>query len=253
MRNESKKIIEVVNLIRKRAKYFSGDTNLKIGLKIKDLDKLKIKNEDLKAIFLMLEKNGQIKILNDLIFDFNGLIKKISQSVSKELFGKKGKKHLSSYDAARLSLRIDKEYKRIKENGEIQISLVSLDELNDFKKKLEIMEDVVIHRIEFKNNRKIILDGKIKLSKPDFYSENDNFFNFVYNNSNRKINISEIEAVVGKLKKRPVNILADLGFKGDTKKMFFPAVSAEAIMFINPITKKYLKDNNLKKLKLDKE
>lgn len=254
MKNVNENILKVIDLLEKRAKVASDkNTKIKIWLNSKDLHKFKIKDGDLEKIFLLLKQNGQIKILNDLIFDFNKLTKKISKSVIEKLFGRKEKKDWSNYDKALFAVRFDKEFKKMKKDGEIKIILTNLDKLNDYRKRIEEINNTVAHYLEFKKNREIILDGKKKLSKPDFDSENDNFFNFIYNNPNKKINIPEIEASIGALRKRPINILADLGFTGDIKKMFFPAVSNKAIEFINPITEKYLKDNRLKKLKLNKK
>jgi hypothetical protein len=37
----------------------------------------------------------------------------------------------------------------------------------------------------------------------------------------------------------------DLGFKDEIKKVFFPVVKLDAVMFINPITRKYAVENDL--------
>jgi hypothetical protein len=103
-----------------------------------------------------------------------------------------------------------------------------------------------IYRITYSEHTRQIKLNEILLSKPDFSSENELFFAFIFANSGRPVTKSEIESVVGEpLKKRIVDIVRDLGFKDEIKKVFFPVVKLDAVMFINPITRKYAVENDL--------
>jgi hypothetical protein len=101
--------------------------------------------------------------------------------------------------------------------------------------------DVPVYEIKYTTAREILLNG-ICLAKPDFNSENDNFFQYVFNRPNQKISIEELKkAVGGDLKKDPHKILQNLGFKGGVRKAFFD-VSKDTICFRNPLRKKDLED-----------
>jgi hypothetical protein len=254
MKNEAENTLKVIHLLEKRSNIISDqNTKIKISLDRGDFKKLKIEDGDLEKIFTTLEKSKQIKITSNILFDFNKSYKQLYASVRKKLFGNKVNISLSSYNNARLLIAVGKEFKKLKKEGEIVIIINDLKKLEGYKNKINQIDDTIVHQIFFKNNREILLDNKIKLSKPNLGSENDNFFDIIYANSNKKLNILDIEAKIGKLNKRPINILTDLGFTGEIKKLFFPSVSARAIMFINPITKNYLKNNNLKQLKFGKK
>lgn len=113
---------------------------------------------------------------------------------------------------------------------------------------VEYEADKILYQITY-INREVRLNN-IVLAKPNFDSENDVVFEYIFNNPNKKITRKEVESVL----KRPTvkkfeQIIRDLGFKGQLKAMFFPNVSIGAIQFINPITKEYLDKNSLSPLK----
>lgn len=102
-------------------------------------------------------------------------------------------------------------------------------------------KDEVMYQITYTKQRQVLMNNA-QISKPDFNSENDLVFSFLYENPNRRIGIEEIEkAVGGKLTKSLHKIVENLGFEGDTKEVFF-SVSKNAIEFRNPITKRDLEE-----------
>lgn len=112
-------------------------------------------------------------------------------------------------------------------------------------------EDEVMYQIIYTKQRQVLMNNA-QISKPDFNSENDRVFSFLYENPNRRISIEEIEkAVQGKLTKSLHKIVENLGFEGDTKEVFF-SVSKTAIEFRNPITKKDLEEMKKPLIKLVK-
>ncbi len=99
----------------------------------------------------------------------------------------------------------------------------------------------VLYEITYTKQRQVLMNNA-QISKPDFNSENDLVFSFLYEHPNKRIGIGEIEkAVGGKLTKSLHKIVENLGFEGDTKEVFF-SVSKNAIEFRNPITKKDLEE-----------
>ncbi|MEO6078134.1 MAG: hypothetical protein ABIP54_05085 [Candidatus Andersenbacteria bacterium] len=104
----------------------------------------------------------------------------------------------------------------------------------------------ILYKITYNDHsREIKLNG-ITIVKPDFESENDRFFDYVYRNSNRSIPRKEIEDnIKEKLKKNNSDILKDLGFTGTIRQIFFPGTSKLKIKFNNPITKEYAFEHDL--------
>ncbi|HOX96446.1 MAG TPA: hypothetical protein PLI45_03655 [Candidatus Woesebacteria bacterium] len=112
-------------------------------------------------------------------------------------------------------------------------------------------ETVVVYEITYTKQRQILMNNA-QIGRPDFNSENDLVFSFLYENPNRRIGIDEIEKTVGgKLTKSLHKIVENLGFEGDTKEVFF-SVSKNAIEFRNPITKKDLEEMKKPLIKLVK-
>lgn len=108
----------------------------------------------------------------------------------------------------------------------------------------------IVYEITYSPWREVLLNKDIKLSKPDFDSENDIVFNYLYKNPNKKIYRDGIEKEEGReISKSLHKIVENLGFKGDLKKVFFQ-VSKNAICFNNPITKEDLEALGISKIKL---
>lgn len=104
----------------------------------------------------------------------------------------------------------------------------------------------ILYSITYSDHTREIKLNNIVLKKPDFNSENDNCFNFICQNAGRPIGIAELEEATGsKLNKRLAHIVRDLGFKKELKDIFFPVVTKDQVMFVNPITKQYALKHDL--------
>jgi hypothetical protein len=109
--------------------------------------------------------------------------------------------------------------------------------LNDYLKE---KENSAILKATYEEH-KMKING-ITMAKPHFDSENDYFAMFIVNNPNKKITVSEFEKFKrSKIVKKFDQIINDLGFKGNIKKLFFPNISIKAIEFRNPITRENTK------------
>jgi len=109
----------------------------------------------------------------------------------------------------------------------------------------------ILYKITYNSHKREVRLNNIVIAKPDFTSENDKCFNFIYNNPNRPITLKEIEtAIDDTVKKRLAQVVQDLGFSKDIKDMFFPGITKTSIMFVNPITKQYAIENELRPLNL---
>jgi len=89
------------------------------------------------------------------------------------------------------------------------------------KKEKDLFEVKIIDR-EIKVNEYVI-------GKPHAVGKNLEFFSYVYDNSDKVINLSEIPDIIKNQiqGKRPVKILNELGFSGDLLKAFFPKRSGK--------------------------
>lgn len=109
----------------------------------------------------------------------------------------------------------------------------------------------ILYKVTYSDHSREIKVNGMVLHKPDFASENDKCFDFIYKNSGREISIDELEQMNGeKITKRLVDVVRGLGFKGNYQKVFFPVVTATEIKFVNPITKRYAMIHDLPELKL---
>lgn len=96
------------------------------------------------------------------------------------------------------------------------------------------------------DNREVRINS-IKLSKPNFDSENDVVFDYIVQHPNRKLAMSEIESAIHRnIQKEIKVIIRDLGFKKELKELFFPDVSKTAVFFRNPVSKEIFHQNSLK-------
>ncbi len=117
-------------------------------------------------------------------------------------------------------------------------------------KSLEQTKDGPVYKIIYTPNREILLDGRYLIAKPNFESENETVFTYIYNNPNRRITRKEIEEKTKKiLTKTLPNILDKLRIKGDLKEAFF-TVSSEAVEFRNPVTQEMLEKLGIKRIKI---
>lgn len=122
--------------------------------------------------------------------------------------------------------------------------IVTLEERRNLSVRQEIAEKEyqsdTLYRVAFSTHTREIKLNNIVISKPDFNSENDNFFQYVFDNPGRPIGIEELEQHMGfQPIKRLAHIVRDLGFIGELKTIFFPVVTKNQVMFINPISKQY--------------
>lgn len=103
------------------------------------------------------------------------------------------------------------------------------------------------------SNNKVILNNSFILSTPNFDSENANFIEYIIEHQNEKLSRIDVEREMKiKLKKSLKQIVQDLGFKGELKKLFFN-ISKIAVRFKNYVPQSHLIEIGIDKKKLDKQ
>lgn len=113
-----------------------------------------------------------------------------------------------------------------------------------------LVSEEIVYKITYTPAREILLNGTLRLAKPDFDSENDVVFDYLYSHPNKKISRRELRTQINRtITKSLHKIVENLGFKRDLKTVFF-TVSKDAIYFRNPITQDDLETLGINTIKL---
>lgn len=157
--------------------------------------------------------------------------------------------------------KIIKSYKQHEENYFIEIAgnfrsyLIRLKSDPDYQKfagdKLEDIQIIdPIYQVKYSEKTREILINNFLLAKPDFDSENERVFDFLFANPGTKFSVNDIEKHLGEpLGKSLHKIVENLGFTKELKAAFF-SVSATSIQFRNPVTKADLEKAGLRYFRL---
>lgn len=91
---------------------------------------------------------------------------------------------------------------------------------------------------------------KMKTLASDTKSENRLVFSFLYNNPQKHYEATELYDLIpnyslGSKGESYSKMLDSMGFRGDLKKLFFPSITKDSLMFVNPITKKIIDEVNI--------
>lgn len=99
----------------------------------------------------------------------------------------------------------------------------------------------VVYEIKLTTSREILLNNLV-LARPEFGSENEIVFRYLFDNPNRTVTLDELQKRMGDqpIKKTLHKIVENLGFQGDLKDAFF-SVAKDSILFRNPIRKEDMK------------
>lgn len=126
------------------------------------------------------------------------------------------------------------------------------DKKIDSKATAQIQQDQskIIYKITFTTAREILLNG-FQIAKPDFDSENEVVFSFLFKHPNKRHTLKDIETATGrKLTKTLHKVIENLGFTGDIKKVFID-VNKDSVCLRNPITQDDLDKLGIKQIKFN--
>lgn len=111
---------------------------------------------------------------------------------------------------------------------------------NSLGSYLEEKENSIVLKLSYDNHRLKI--NEIVIARPHFESENDYFATYITTNPGKKLTNQEfVKFKNNKMTKKFDQIINDLGFKGNIKKLFFPNISIKAVEFRNRITTEDMK------------
>lgn len=90
--------------------------------------------------------------------------------------------------------------------------------------------------IVFNDDRRILLNGKIELAKPDFEGTNELIFSLLYKNPYETFTKDQLEETLKiKIEQNFDKIVENLGFRRGLKSAFFD-IKSDSIRFKNPVT-----------------
>jgi hypothetical protein len=104
-----------------------------------------------------------------------------------------------------------------------------------------VKPDQVVFRINGHEGRVILMDefaGRlVERHRPNFYSQTDLMYNYIFRNPNRVITLEEVREGIDRrhLSLNFTKLVGGLKFTGKLRRMFFRASQAH-IIFYNPIT-----------------
>jgi len=93
-----------------------------------------------------------------------------------------------------------------------------------------------VYKIKYTFGGEIIINDRYQLSKLNYDSANDRFFEYVVQFPKSKINRESLVESIGELDRPISKLVYDCGFSGELKKLFFPKVSNNSVYFNNPVT-----------------
>lgn len=164
----------------------------------------------------------------------------------------KGKVHHKKVAYLFWSFSIGDKYFDVFSEHEGEYKKVAQDYQQDREEEKIDAKDIA-YEVKYSEKSREILTNNFLLAKPDFNSENEVVFSYLYQNANRTVKTAELEKQVGDKLKKPIhNILRDLGFTGKLAKAFFSA-SKNGVMFRNPITYQDLKDLGIERIKIQEK
>lgn len=136
--------------------------------------------------------------------------------------------------------------------------IVWLEERKNLAVRKEIAEmeheTDILYKITYSEHTREVKLNHMVLANPQSDSKAVNFFEYIYSNPNKPIEVKDIEeATAFTLSDNIQDILRDLGFKGNIRKVFFPVATKNKVMFMNPITKQYAIQNDLPVIKFVKD
>lgn len=102
----------------------------------------------------------------------------------------------------------------------------------------------ILYEIKY-DGQKIFMNS-VYVGRTEMMGPPDEIFKYFYEHPNQRVTREEIlEAAKLKTKRTLPDIIKDLGFVGPIKEAFFPGLSSNGGMFINPVTYTDAKDRNL--------
>lgn len=125
--------------------------------------------------------------------------------------------------------------------------------LLSFKEERSIEQKPLYFIKQNPRSREVILNDRYLLSKPRYDSENDNFIEYALKHPGEKVTTEEIKRSGVNISKKFDEVLRDIGFTGELKKLFFQNVSSTAFFFSDSISAEEFTELGIDQGALDQE
>jgi len=130
--------------------------------------------------------------------------------------------------------------------------------LREIEKKNVELEKISKKKRSIKYELKLIgqniFINETVIGKTAYYSSNAIFIEYAYSHSGKRVLLSELRTETDfhlAPSKQLKNIVSELGFKGELKKIFFPGVTKTSFIFNKTVSKYDLEEKNINIKKLD--
>lgn len=162
----------------------------------------------------------------------------------------KGKVHHKKVAYLFWSFFIGDNYQKVFDNCEKDYK-ESAKEDEQGKQIQEVQIQNPIYEIKYSEQTREILINNFLLKKLRSFSDNDTTFAYLYKHPNQEKSAEDIQKGAGLASLKDLNkFLDDIGFTGELRRVFFK-VSKNRIRFNNPVTKEYLEEIGIERLKLE--
>lgn len=148
------------------------------------------------------------------------------------------------------SFLLDKNYQKVFEDYEKLYKEIA-SKYEQTKKMQEVILKNPVYEVKYSEQTREILINGFLLKKLRSFSDNDATFAYLYKNPNKDKSSEDIKNATKMESVKDLNkFLDDIGFTGELRRVFFK-VSKSRIQFNNPITKEYLEEIGIERLKLE--
>jgi len=105
-------------------------------------------------------------------------------------------------------------------------------------------KDKIIFTVHYSDIDRVIRVNNKAIARPRLNNENDNVFAYIYDNPNKSLKVDGNDKLDGKVEvlKSLDDVVKNLQFFGEARRLFFPKVGNKEIEFRNPITLGELKN-----------
>jgi hypothetical protein len=131
----------------------------------------------------------------------------------------------------------------------LRLELKNIAKAQRKEKEKLALENRIMYQIKYNpRDRRIILNGKYLIKRPDFNTLNSELFEYAYNHVNDEVLKSNFEADSGitfSKTKRISNVVYELGFSGQLRELFFPSIAKRSFLFRNYISEAELNESGI--------
>ena len=129
-------------------------------------------------------------------------------------------------------------------NSHLRAFEAILREMESKTPKASTIEQVV-YELKYISKQHQLLINNIAFHKYESFSLQENIISYVIRKPNQKVTIDELKKITKEKIDDLPKLIANMGFKKNCKKLFFPTLSKKGLYFRNLITENMLQDEHI--------